>query len=119
MIRLSDTVYYSTENDMTQEHYIKIVDTKYNVGESYELDTFKYTVNSHDYKDENNIPAAKFSYDMSPMTVVVQEHRIPFYHFLTSLCAIIGGVFTVIGLVDSVLYHSLSSMKTKMSLGKQ
>merc|ERR1712216_595030 len=27
MIRLSDTVYYSTENDMTQEHYIKVVDT--------------------------------------------------------------------------------------------
>ena len=55
MIRLSDTVYYSTENDMTQEHYIKIVDTKYNVGESYELDTFKYTVNSHDYKDEKKV----------------------------------------------------------------
>ena len=118
MIRLSDTVYYSTENDMTQEHYVKVVDTQYNVG-SKPLNTYKYTVNSHDYKDENSIPAAKFSYDLSPMAVVVNEHHIPFYHFLTSICAIIGGVFTVVGLIDSILHHSMRSIQTKVSLGKQ
>ena len=45
-------------------------------------------------------------------------HWIPFYHFLTSLCAIIGGVFTVTGLIDSVVRQSLRSLKTKVSLGK-
>ena len=31
--------------------------------------------------------------------------------FLLKVCAIIGGVFTVTGLVDSVVYHSTKAMK--------
>jgi hypothetical protein len=33
------------------------------------------------------------------------EKRPSFTYFLTSLCAIVGGVFTVAGIVDSVLYN--------------
>lgn len=33
------------------------------------------------------------------------EERSSFTTFLTSLCAIIGGVFTVSGLVDAFIYH--------------
>ena len=33
-------------------------------------------------------------YDMSPMMVQITEHRRSFLHFLTGVCAIVGGVFT-------------------------
>ena len=39
-------------------------------------------------------------------------------HFLTSVCAIVGGVFTVSGLIDSGLYHGQRVIKKKMQLGK-
>ena len=33
-------------------------------------------------------------YDLSPMMVQITEHRRSFLHFLTGVCAIVGGVFT-------------------------
>lgn len=67
---------------------------------------------------EDGIASAKFTYDLSPMSIVVSETRPPFYKFITSVCAIIGGVFTVIGLLDSMVYHGLRSFERKVQLGK-
>ena len=87
-------------------------------------------------------PSAKFTYDLSPMQasvrlcapwalpsahpcadrsvpqVVIKENARSFAHFITSVCAIIGGVFTVTGLVDSVVYHGSKTIAKKMSMGK-
>ena len=48
-----------------------------------------------------------FSYDLSPMAVVVTSKGRRWYDFLTSLCAIIGGTFTVVGLLDTFLHKFL------------
>ena len=37
---------------------------------------------------------ARFTYDLSPMSIVIEEKTVPLYHFLTSVCAIIGGYET-------------------------
>eukprot|EP01115_Flamella_aegyptia_P001741 TRINITY_DN1290_c0_g1_i1.p1 TRINITY_DN1290_c0_g1~~TRINITY_DN1290_c0_g1_i1.p1 ORF type:complete len:61 (-),score=28.35 TRINITY_DN1290_c0_g1_i1:72-254(-) len=57
-------------------------------------------------------------YDLSPIMVKFTETQKSFAHFLTGICAIIGGVFTVAGIVDSLLYHSMRSLKKKIDLGK-
>ena len=64
-------------------------------------------------------PGIKFSYNLSPMSVVVTEKRMPFYHFLTSLCAIIGGMYTIFSLLDTFVYHGSKMLAIKTSLGKQ
>lgn len=46
-------------------------------------------------------------YDLSPITVQYTEIKQSLPHFLTSLCAIVGGVFTVFSLVDSAVHHVL------------
>lgn len=38
----------------------------------------------------DEMPMAKFSFDPSPMQVLVKEQPRPFYHFITTVCAIIG-----------------------------
>jgi hypothetical protein len=43
--------------------------------------------------------------------VVVRAKPRHWYHFLTTTCAIIGGVFTVAGIVDSLLYNTLKLAK--------
>ena len=40
------------------------------------------------------------------------------YHFVTQLCAIVGGVFTVAGMVAASVESGLASLKQKESLGK-
>ena len=39
------------------------------------------------------------------MQVQYREEYKSFTHFITSVCAIVGGVFTVSGLIDSFIYH--------------
>lgn len=39
------------------------------------------------------------------LQVQYREEYKSFTHFLTSVCAIVGGVFTVSGLIDSFIYH--------------
>lgn len=39
-------------------------------------------------------------------------------HFATNICAIVGGVFTVAGIIDTVLYHSIYTFGNKIVLGK-
>jgi hypothetical protein len=46
------------------------------------------------------------------------ETRSSFLHFVTSVCAIVGGVFTVSGIIDSGLYHGTRVLRKKMELGK-
>lgn len=55
------------------------------------------------------IPGVYFVYDFSPLRAVIKETHLPLFELCTSLCAILGGVFTVMGMVDSLLY----------SMGKQ
>lgn len=48
----------------------------------------------------------------------MREQGKAWYHFLTTTCAIIGGVFTVAGIMDSILYQGFKLAK-KVDLGKQ
>ena len=52
------------------------------------------------------------------MLVRLTEYRHSFTHFLTNVCAIVGGVFTVAGMLDGMLYHSGRVLKKKIELGK-
>jgi hypothetical protein len=63
------------------------------------------------YYDVVNVPEARFSYDLSPMSVVVQKEGRKWYDYLTSLCAIIGGTFTTLGLIDATLYKVFKPKK--------
>ena len=51
----------------------------------------------------DDVPEARFSYDISPMAVVIKKTGKPWYSFVTSVCALIGGTFTVVGLLSGFL----------------
>ena len=59
-----------------------------------------------------------FNYDISPMQVTYTEYQKPFSHFLTDVCAVVGGVFTVAGIIDSIIYTAEKSFQRKVELGK-
>ncbi|CAD6890185.1 unnamed protein product [Tilletia controversa] len=52
------------------------------------------------------VPGVFFNYEISALKVVQQENKPSLGHFLTNLCAIVGGILTVFGIVDSLLYKS-------------
>ena len=95
-------------------HYIKVVSTHLNMGksESSQMMAYQFLEQSQVvFYDDTNVPEARFSYDLSPMSVVVEKEGRKWYDYLTSVCAIIGGTFTTLGLIDATLYKVLKPKK--------
>jgi hypothetical protein len=57
-------------------------------------------------------PKVRGDHRCLPVTVKFSKRRKAFTHFLTYICAIIGGVFTVAGLLNGLLARGSQQMKT-------
>ena len=111
---MDGTPYLTKAFHQAYHHYIKVVSTHLNMGtsDSNSMVTYQFLEQSQIvYYDEQNVPEARFSYDLSPMSVVVQKEGRKWYDYLTSLCAIIGGTFTTLGLIDATLYKVFKPKK--------
>ncbi|KAL7131008.1 hypothetical protein ABFS83_13G170400 [Erythranthe nasuta] len=118
--RLNGLSYISNPTDsdanVTIEHYLQVVKTEVMTRSYKLLEEYEYTAHSS-LSHSHNIPVAKFHFELSPMQVLITENYKSFSHFITNVCAIIGGVFTVAGIVDSILHNTIRMMK-KVELGK-
>ena len=111
---LDNTMYPTKNFHEAFHHYIKVVSTHLNLGSgSNRYPTlYQFLQQSQIVQyDVNNVPEARFSYDLSPMSVVVEKSGRKWYDYLTSLSAIIGGTFTTLGLIDAVLYKVFKPKK--------
>jgi len=98
------------------EYVMKIVPTTYEDISGNSLIAYQYTYAFRSYF-RGRVPALWFRYDLNPIAVKYHETRPPIYHFLTTVCAIVGGTFTVAGIVDSLIFTSMEIFK-KFELGK-
>ncbi|XXG73242.1 hypothetical protein AAC387_Pa07g2194 [Persea americana] len=122
--RLNGRVYFTKHDDananVTIEHYLQIVKTELMSRRHFpehRLVEYEYTAHSS-LVHSLHIPVAKFHFVPSAMQVLVTENPKSFSHFITNVCAIIGGIFTVAGILDSILHNTLRLVK-KVELGKQ
>ncbi|XP_072936478.1 endoplasmic reticulum-Golgi intermediate compartment protein 3 [Epargyreus clarus] len=105
------------------QYYIKIVPTMYVKLDKSVLYTNQFSVTRHqksvsNINTESGMPGAFFSYELSPLMVKYTEKERSIGHLATNICAIVGGVFTVAGIFDTLLYHSLKAFQNKVVLGK-
>jgi len=110
----------------TLKHYLKVVPFQYSFLDGESQHTYLYKANYNEYRprkvewyegkadafiDTQLVPNAVFHYDISPVMVQVQEETQAFATFVTKICAVIGGIYTVFGLVDNLIYHGGQSIK--------
>ncbi|XP_053382292.1 endoplasmic reticulum-Golgi intermediate compartment protein 3-like isoform X1 [Mercenaria mercenaria] len=112
-------------DDTTQmmfQYFIKIVPTTYTSVDGMTVATNQFSATKHSkvigILGDSGLPGMFVTYELSPMMVKYTEKRRSFMHFLTGVCAIIGGIFTVAGLIDSMIYHSARALQKKIELGK-
>ncbi|CAI9781775.1 unnamed protein product [Fraxinus pennsylvanica] len=103
------------------QYFLKVVPTIYTDIRGRTIQSNQFSVTEH-YKGAEadhfrNIPGVFFFYDINPIKVTFTEEHAPFLHFLTHICAIVGGIFTVAGIVDSFVYHGQKALR-KRKLGK-
>lgn len=101
-------VYVNERLHQAYHHYIKVVSTSVEVSNrlmgknavlAYQMVGSSQMLN---YQD-TEVPEARFSYDINPMSVVISRKGKQWYEFVTSMCALIGGTFTVVGLISGFL----------------
>ncbi|KAI3930657.1 hypothetical protein MKX01_037103 [Papaver californicum] len=104
------------------QYFIKVVPTVYTDISGHTIQSNQFSVTEHfrgaEFGQSRSIPGVFFFYDLSPIKVTFTEGHVSFLHFLTDVCAIVGGVFTVSGIVDSFIYHGQKAIKKKMEIGK-
>lgn len=114
--RLDGLPFMSAHSGHSHVHYLKVVTkvVKHVDTSTLDLLAYKYTVHSNTFEAPSaEAPNIDFKYDLSPISIVVQQERMPAYRFLTSSCAIIGGVFTVIGLLENVIHATTEAINKK------
>lgn len=105
------------------QYHIKIVPTSYVKKDRSIINSYQFSVTKHQkvislLSGESGMPGIFFQYELSPLMVKYTERERSFGHFATNVCAIIGGVYTVAGLLDTFLYHTYKMIQGKMELGK-
>ncbi|XP_075159649.1 endoplasmic reticulum-Golgi intermediate compartment protein 3 [Haematobia irritans] len=102
-------------------YYLKIIPTVYVRADSPPINTNQFSVTRY-RKDltnkERGMPGIFFSYELSPLMVKYEEQQRSFGHFATNCCSIIGGVFTVAGIVAVFLNNSWEVLRNKLEIGK-
>lgn len=109
------------------QYFLKVVSTQLRTLDGKVINTHQYSA-THFERDlthgqnENadgmhishsmtGVPGAFFNFEISPILVVHTETRQSFAHFITSTCAIVGGVLTVASIIDSVLFATSKKLK--------
>ncbi|XP_052225119.1 endoplasmic reticulum-Golgi intermediate compartment protein 1-like [Dreissena polymorpha] len=102
----------------THDYIVRVVPSVYVSMNGNKRFPYQYTYSYREKLIANKNPAVWFKYQLSPITVQYREMRKPLYHFLTTVCAIIGGTFTVAGILDSCIFTAHEIIK-KIEIGKQ
>ncbi|CAO3590998.1 unnamed protein product [Absidia cylindrospora] len=104
--------------------FLKIVPTQFDfLSGRYDLRTFQYSVNWQERSlvqqsgSAGGVPGVFFHMDFSPMRVIYTEERKSLASVLVSICAIVGGIFTVASIVDGFLYKA-ATLQKKNQMGK-
>lgn len=105
---INGNVYMNTKLHQAFHHHIKVVATQFEVGSRYRgkdaILAYQMVEAAQimQYK-EDEVADARFSYDLSAMSVYITKKGKHWYEFVTSMCALIGGTFTVVGLLSGFL----------------
>jgi hypothetical protein len=115
---LDGTTSAPTARSAGYQYHLRVVPTVYEHLGGRATDSRQYSVS--DFVQEYDAHAAPhvhpglwLRYDFSPTMVRRVETRRSFLQFVTSLCAILGGVFALSGLVDQLVHRTIDGAKDK------
>jgi len=95
-----------THDSAQYQYFIKVVPTTYHHLDGTVTNTNQYSYTMRFYHVNTHAgtfkqPGVYFKYDIAPYRVTYREYREFFSHFITQLCAILGGLFGVAGMISS------------------
>ncbi|XP_050727756.1 endoplasmic reticulum-Golgi intermediate compartment protein 3-like [Eriocheir sinensis] len=119
---IDGTEFKTEKGPKSINYYLKIVPTTYEKIDGSTLSTNQFSVTQHQKNIlgamDGGLPGVFFSYELSPMMVKYTEQHKSLGHFLTGLCAIVGGVFNVAGFLYNFIGFAHQRLQQKIEIGK-
>lgn len=104
------------------QYYIKVVPTVYQYLDGRRVESNQYSVTEHlrhiNPGSGRGLPGVWFFYEVSPVHALFEETRHSTLEFIASVCAILGGIFTILGTVDRALGMLFAKLDKKGELGR-
>lgn len=110
----------ASSNLESHEYHLKIVPSIFEYTKTEQKYSYQYTYAYKMYTPVsfgNHIAAIWFRYDLTPITIKYKEREKHLYSFCTYIFAVIGGVFTISGIVSSIIFTATNIFR-KIELGK-
>eukprot|EP00538_Stauroneis_constricta_P008959 CAMPEP_0119552778 /NCGR_PEP_ID=MMETSP1352-20130426/5695_1 /TAXON_ID=265584 /ORGANISM="Stauroneis constricta, Strain CCMP1120" /LENGTH=379 /DNA_ID=CAMNT_0007599073 /DNA_START=68 /DNA_END=1207 /DNA_ORIENTATION=+ len=104
------------------QYYFQVVPTKYVFLNGTVIETNQFSVTEHlrhvNPGGGRGLPGVFFFYEISPLHVeIVEEYQRGWVHFFTSVCAVVGGVVTIMGMLDQFIHSRGSPSGSGQLLG--
>jgi hypothetical protein len=112
---MDGNVYVSENRHEAYHHYLKAITTNVDGLRFAKKDLIIYQIlqNSQiSYYHQEVVPEAKFIIDISPVAVSYRKTYRHWYDYITSVMAIVGGTFTVVGMLESSI-HAVVARKRR------
>jgi len=104
------------------QYYIKVVPTVYQYLDGRRVESNQYSVTEHlrhiNPGSGRGLPGLWFFYEVSPIHAVFEETRHSTLEFISSVCAILGGVFTLLGFFDNAVGFLFTKFNKRGELGR-
>jgi len=97
-------------------YMIQVIPTTYDAGgQLLFTHQYSFTQHHHHVKMGNDfvLPGVYFRYDINPLMIHIHAKNFSFANFVTRLCAIIGGLYVVFGIVYSLTAKVVKTAKKK------
>jgi len=101
------------KSEKMYEYYLKVVPTNYNGIDGRSFDVNQFSCNSNEVSINLMIPTIYFRFDIAPILVRYQQYRENSFEFFVQICAIIGGIYSVIGIIDTLVNRLFRSSKSE------
>lgn len=105
MMHMVDDHTYSKDKDRLDYFYfMKLVPHVFvDQIQGSEFNSYSYSLNHNSKQSQNGLGLISMIYDFTPVNMKITKERRDLPHFIVSLCAIVGGVFVIFGLVNRFL----------------
>ncbi|XP_070200063.1 endoplasmic reticulum-Golgi intermediate compartment protein 2-like isoform X2 [Littorina saxatilis] len=119
---LDGTLYVTDNNYHIFQYFIKVVPTEVRTYTN-NVDTYQFAVTernrSINHKEgSHGVPGIFVKYDLSALLIRVREEHKPYWQFLVRMCGIIGGVFCVSGMLQSLANFMYDALCCRLKVGK-
>jgi len=113
---MNGNVYITQNLHEAYHHYLKSITTTIDGLKFGTRDMLAYQIihsSQLAFYKEDVVPAAKFMFDLSPVAVSYRKKYRSWYDYITSIMAIVGGTFTVVGMLESSINAVVARRKRK------